>query len=110
MKSRKEYFHSRKLFSFLAFVLYCAVFFLLQLMIFVRIGYFSALFALLSLALVFAVICSILSGRNKDFLFCPKCGSKKIVKTTLFGIPDILYDECPDCHEKLDNDKPVNQD
>ena len=45
-----------------------------------------------------------------QFLFCPKCGSKKIVKTTLFGIPEILYDECPECHEKIDLDKPVNKD
>ena len=56
------------------------------------------------------MLCSIIAHKGKEYLFCPKCGSKKIVKTTLFGIPEILYDECPDCHKKIDNDKPVNKD
>ncbi|MBQ1441822.1 MAG: hypothetical protein IIZ08_07890 [Clostridia bacterium] len=109
MKSIREYFNSRKLFMFLALALYCLALFFFQLCFLVKGGYVT-LFAVISLALVFAVICSILGHRGKDFLFCPKCGSKKIVKTTLFGIPEILYDECPECHEKIDLDKPVNKD
>ena len=109
MKSRKDYFNSRKLLMFLAFVLYCLSFFLLQLCLLVKSGYVT-LFALISLSMVSAVLCSIFAHKGKEYLFCPKCGSKKIVKTTLFGLPEILYDECPDCHKKIDNDKPVNKD
>ena len=109
MKSRREYFRSRRLFMFLAFALYCAVIFLIQMCFIVKGGY-STLFAMISLLFVIAVICSILGHRGKDYLFCTKCGSKKIVQTTLFGIPAVIHDECPDCHEKIDLDKPINKD
>ena len=109
MKSRREIFSSRRLLMFLAFALYCVVFFLFQLFFLVKSGY-VALFALISLSLVGAVLCSIFGHKGKDYLFCPKCGSRKIVHTTLFGIPDTLYNVCPECHEKIDNDKPVNKD
>ena len=97
------------MFMFLAFTLYCMVFFLLQICLFVNGGY-STLFAIMSLVFVFAAICSIFGHRGKEYLYCPKCGSKKIVRNTLFGIPAVIHDECPDCHEKIDLDKPVNKD
>lgn len=109
MKSIREYFKSRRLFMFLAFTLYCAAFFVFEICFFVSGGY-AALFATISLLLVFAVICSILAHRGKDYLFCPKCGSDKIVQKTLFGIPAVIHDECPECHEKIDLAKPVNKD
>ena len=109
MKSRREIFSSRKLFMFLALVLYCTSFFLFQLCFIVKSGYVT-LFALISLSLVGAVLCSIFGHKGKAYLYCPKCGSRRIVQTTLFGIPDKLYNVCPECHEKIDNDKPVNKD
>ena len=42
MKSRKEYFNSRILLMFLAFVLYCLSFFLLQLCLLVKSGYVTS--------------------------------------------------------------------
>ena len=48
-----------------------------------------------------AIICSVLAHRAKAYLFCPKCGSNKFIKVSLFGIPDAITDECPDCHEKI---------
>lgn len=109
MKSRKEYFHLRKTLMLTAFVLYALSFFLFQLC-FLMLNHAIVLFAIMSLLLMFAVICSILAHRNKAFLFCPKCGSDKIVKATLFGIPDSIAEECPDCHAKIELNKPVNQD
>lgn len=109
MKSRKDYFKTRKLLMFLAFVMYCLAFFFFQLLFLVK-GGFVTLFAFISILLVGAVLCSIYGHKGKEYLFCPHCGSKRIVKTTLFGIPEILYDECPDCHEKIDVDKPMNKD
>ena len=45
-----------------------------------------------------------------DSRFCPQCGSKRIVKNTLFGIPAEITCDCPDCGAKIDLDKPVNKD
>lgn len=109
MKSRKEYFVSRKRLMLAALALYALSFFLFQLCFIVP-GRIMSLFAIMSITLMFAVICSILAHNKKAYLFCPKCGSNKIVKVSLFGIPDSITDECPDCHEKIELYKSVNLD
>ncbi len=109
MKSRIEYFHSRKALMLTALTLYGLSFFLFQ-MFFLIPAHFIAVFVLMSLSLMFAVICSVLAYRKKAYLFCPKCGSNNIVKVSLFGIPDSITDECPDCHEKINLYKSIHLD
>ena len=92
-----------------ALSLYALSFFLFQLC-FLMLSHLMAIFVLMSICLMSAVIISVMAHRNKGYLFCPKCGSNRVVKTTLFGIPDSITDECPDCHEKIDLDKPINKD
>ena len=96
MKSRQEYFYSHKLWLTIALSLYCFSLFLLDLCFFVSKGY--------------ATIFVIMSHRAKEFLFCPKCGSKNIVKTGLLGLPISITDECPDCHSKIVLDKSIRLD
>ena len=79
MKSRIEYFHSRKALMLTALTLYGLSFFLFQ-MFFLIPAHFIAVFVLMSLSLMFAVICSVLAYRKKAYLFCPKCGSKNITE------------------------------
>lgn len=109
MKSRKEYFNSRKSLMLVALALYALTFFLFQLC-FIIPEHIVALLVIMSMTLMFAVICSILARRAKTYLFCPKCGSNKFVRVSLFGIPDSITDECPDCHEKIELYKSVNLD
>lgn len=109
MKSRREYFNLRRALLFGAFVFYALSFFLLELCFLVKGGY-ATIFVIMSITLMLAVICHIMGRRNKEFLFCPQCGSKRIVKNTLFGIPAEITCDCPDCGAKIDLDKPVNKD
>ncbi len=109
MKSRRDYYSSRKALMLGAFVLYAVAFFLLELCFVVNDGY-ATIVCILSIFLMFGIICSILAHRNKEYLFCPQCGSKRIVKNTLFGIPAEITCDCPDCGAKIDLDKPVNKD
>ena len=109
MKSRKEYFRLRKALMFAALALYALTFFLFQLC-FLMLDHVIGLFVVMTLCLMFGIICSVLAHRTKGYLFCPKCGSNKIVTVSLFGIPDSITDECPDCHEKIELYKSVNLD
>ena len=109
MKSRKEYFHSRKLFMIAALVLYLVTIFLFDLCFFVSGGY-ATIFVIMSITLMIAIICSIYAHRSKEYLFCPKCGSKNIVKTGFFGIPVSITDECPDCKKKINIEKSIHED
>ena len=109
MKSRREYFNLRRALLFGAFALYALSFFLLELCFLVKGGY-ATIFVIMSIILMLAVICNVLGHRNKEYLFCPQCGSTKIVKNTLFGIPAEITCDCPDCGAKIDLDKPVNKD
>ena len=109
MKSRKEYFQSRKMLMLTALVLYALSFFLFQLC-FLMLNHIIVLFATMSMTTMGAIICSVLAHRAKAYLFCPKCGSNKFIKVSLFGIPDAITDDCPDCHEKIELYKSVNLD
>lgn len=109
MKSRREYFYSRKLLMIAACVMYLVTIFLIDLCFFVNGGY-ATIFVIMSITLMTAVICSFYAHRNKEYLFCPKCGSKNIVKTGVFGIPISITDECPDCKKKINIDKSINED
>ena len=71
---------------------------------------FATIAVIIALLMLGGFMCSLYAGRQKDFLFCPKCGSKSIVKTGFLGVPSSISDECPDCHAKLDLNKPVNKD
>ena len=109
MKSRQEYFYSHKLWLTIALSLYCFSLFLLDLCFFVSKGY-ATIFVIMSIALMGGIICHIMSHQAKEFLFCPKCGSKNIVKTGLLGLPISITDECPDCHSKIVLDKSIRLD
>lgn len=109
MKSRREYFNLRRALLFGAFALYALSFFLFQMCFLVK-DHSVSILVVMSFALMFAVICHVLGRRNSEYLFCPQCGSKKIVKNTLFGIPAEITCDCPDCGAKIDLDKPVNKD
>lgn len=109
MKSRREYFHSRRMLMMAALICYALTFFLFQVCFMIRNG-FATIFVIMSIILLIGIICSIYAHRGKEYLFCPKCGSKKMVQTTLFGIPDSITDICPDCKEKIDLNRPVDKD
>ena len=64
MKSRRDYYSSRKALMLGAFVLYAVAFFLLELCFVVNDGY-ATIVCILSIFLMFGIICSILAHRNK---------------------------------------------
>lgn len=109
MKSRREYYETRKLLMICGLILYSAALFLLLLCFFVP-GGFATIVVILSLFLLGGAMCGLYAHRSKEFLFCPKCGSKRIVTEGLFGIPAEIKEECPDCGCKLELDKPINKD
>ncbi len=109
MKSRREYFESRKMLmigSRICYIISAMLFFIALLS---QSG-FATIAVIIALLMLGGVMCSLYAGRQKEYLFCPKCGSKNIVKKGLSGVPASIADECPDCHAKLDLDKPVNKD
>ena len=83
---------------------------ILMIIFFAASGSFATIFVCMSLALSIGILCSIYSIRYKDYLYCPKCGSKNIVKTGFLGIPMSITDTCPDCKQKINIDKGINQD
>ncbi len=109
MKSRREYFESRRALMIAAYLLYMLAVFLFDLCFFVKGGY-ATIAVIIALVLLGATMCSIYGHRSKEYLFCPKCGSKNIVKTGLFGIPIAITDECPDCHKKINIEKSIRED
>ena len=109
MKSIREYYESRKM-----LMIGSRIFYSLSLLLFViammsQSG-FATIAVIIALLMLGGVMCSLYAGRQKEFLFCPKCGSKNIVKKGFLGVPSSLSEECPDCHAKLDLNKPVNKD
>lgn len=110
MKSIREYFNARRALMIAAYLLYVLSVFLLELMFFLPTSAIATLFVGLSVSLMAAALCSFYAHKQKDYLFCPKCGSAKIAETSLFHIPVKLHDTCPDCGRKIDVEKPVNKD
>lgn len=109
MKSRRDCYETRKVLMIAALLLYTLAALLLGLCFVVN-GWFATIAVILSLVLLGAVMCSLYAARQKDYLFCPKCGSKNVVKTGLFGIPASITDECPDCHKKINIEKSIRED
>lgn len=93
----------------LACICYAISVFLFLICIFAS-GGFATIAVILSLFLLGGLMCSIYAHRSGEYLFCPKCGSKNIVKAGIFGIPVSITDECPDCKNKINIDKSINQD
>lgn len=110
MKSIRQYFNARRALMITAYLLYVLSFFLFELMFFLPMATLATLFVALSVALMAAALCSFYAHKQKDYLFCPKCGSSQLIETSLFCIPVKLHDVCPDCGKKIDLEKPVNQD
>ncbi|MDD6395800.1 MAG: hypothetical protein ACI4IJ_01405 [Acutalibacteraceae bacterium] len=109
MKSRREYFESRRLLMIASRICYALSIFLIIIFCFVKNG-FATIAAMMFLILMIGITCSLYAHRNKEYLFCPKCGSKNIVKTGFFGIPLSITDTCPDCKQKINIDKSINKD
>lgn len=109
MKSRKEYFETRKILMTAAYICYAASILLFLLCFFVQNG-FATIAVIISLFLLAALTCSLYAHRQKEFLFCPKCGSKNIVKTGFLGIPISITDKCPDCKNRINIDRSINKD
>jgi len=109
MKSRREYFESRKMLMVGSRIFYGLSIMMLMIALRSHRG-FATIAVIIALLMIGGLMCSLYAGRQKEYLFCPKCGSKKIVKTGFLGVPSSIFEECPDCHVKLDLDKPVNKD
>ncbi len=109
MKSRREYFESRKMLMIGSRICY-GLSILLLVMAMLSQGGFATIAVIIALLVLGGMMCSLYAGRQKDFLFCPKCGSKKLVKSGFLGVPSSISEECPDCHARLDLNKPVNKD
>ena len=109
MKSRREYFESRKMLMIGSRICY-GLSILLLVMAMMSQGGFATIAVIIALLVLGGMMCSLYAGRQKDFLFCPKCGSKKLVKSGFLGVPSSISEECPDCHARLDLNKPVNKD
>ena len=109
MKSRREYFESRKMLMIGSRVCYGISIMLLMFCVVMTSG-FATVAVIIALLMLGGIMCSLYAGRQKEFLFCPKCGSKNIVKKGFLGVPSSIAEECPDCHAKLELNKPVNKD
>lgn len=109
MKSRREYYESRKMLMIGSRIFYGISAILFFIALASKSG-FATIAVIIALLMLGGVMCSLYAGRQKDYLFCPKCGSKNIVKKGFSGVPSTIAEECPDCHAKLDLDKPVNKD
>lgn len=109
MKSRKEYFETRRTLMIISYICYGISIFLFLLCFFIR-GGFATVVVVVSLLILAALTCSLYAHRQKEFLFCPKCGSKNIVKIGFMGIPVSITDTCPDCKNKINIDKSINKD
>lgn len=92
-----------------AYVCY-AISALLLLLCFLVHGGYATIVVIMAILIMAAVLCSLYAHRQKEYLFCPKCGSKNIVKTGVLGVPMSITDECPDCKSKINIDKSINQD
>ena len=109
MKSRREYYESRKMLMIGSWIFYGFSVILLLISLTKKSG-FATIAVIIALLMLGGVMCSLYARRQKEFLFCPKCGSKNIVKKGFLGVPASIAQECPDCKNKLDLDKPVNKD
>lgn len=109
MKSRREFFESRKMLMIGSRLCYGLTLLLLVVAVLSR-GGFATIAVIIALIMLGGMMCSLYAGRQKEYLFCPKCGSKNIVKAGFLGVPSSISEECPDCHAKLELDKPVNKD
>ncbi len=109
MKSRREYYETRKILMTGSRLCYSLSFLLFFVCMFISKG-FITIAALISILILGGILCSFYAHRQKEFLFCPKCGSKNIVKKAFFGMPYAITEECPDCHKKIDLDKPIDKD
>ncbi len=109
MKSRKDYFETRRLLMITSRV--CYILSIVMILIFIMSsGGYATIAAIMFLFLTVGVTCSIYAHQQKEYLFCPKCGSKNIVKVGFWGIPMSITDTCPDCKKKINIDKSINQD
>ena len=93
----------------ISYICYAVSALLLLLCFFVHGGY-STISVIMALFIMAAVLCSLYAHRQKEYLFCPKCGSKNIVKTGFLGIPMSITDTCPDCKQKINIDKSIYKD
>lgn len=109
MKSRKEYFETRRLTMTVSRICYILSI-VLVLVFMIASGGYATIAVCIFLLLTIGVLCSIYAHQQKEFLFCPKCGSKNIVKTGFMGIPVSITDTCPDCKNKINIDKSINKD
>lgn len=109
MKSRREYFESRRLLMIVSRICYALTIFLIVIFGFVKSG-FATIAVTMFLFLMVGITCSLYAHRNKEYLFCPKCGSKNIVKTGFLGVPVSITDECLDCKQKINIDKSIYKD
>lgn len=73
-------------------------------------GGYATIAVIAFLFLTIGLICTVYAHQQKEYLFCPKCGSKNIVKIGFLGIPMSITDTCPDCKKKINIDKSINKD
>lgn len=109
MKSRKEYFETRRSTMIIARICYILCVMLVFIFLAANGGY-ATIAVIIFLLLTIGILFSIQAHRQKEFLFCPKCGSKNIVKIGFWGVPISITDKCPDCKNKINIDKSITKD
>lgn len=109
MKSRRDAFETRRLLLIGSKICYGAAIFLIILFTFARGGY-AAIAVTTFVALLLGIMCSLYAYRQKEILFCPKCGSEHIVTKGFMGIPKSITDICPDCKKKINIDQSADKD